>query len=137
MLQPDYTQQRVFVIGEGSLFDEGVKHMLSQRPDLLVSSLIFGGGLGFLNYIRLAQPDVVLVCESTSLHTTDILDLFSSPPIMMELRIVIIRLRDNRIDVYAEPILVAGNISRRRQQITAKNEDDLLKALLNDLVSIT
>jgi hypothetical protein len=128
MLQPDYTQQRVFVIGEGSLFDEGVTHMLSQRPDLLVSRLIFGGGLGFLNHIRLAQPDVLLVCESTSLGTTDILDLFSSPPIMMELRIVIIRLRDNRIDVYAEPTLVAGNISRRQQQITAKNEDDLLKA---------
>jgi hypothetical protein len=137
MLQPDYTQQRVFVIGEGSLFDEGVTHMLSQRPNLLVSRLIFRGGLGFLNYIRLAQPDVVLVCESTSLDATEILDLFSSLPLMMELRIVIIRLHNNRIDVYAEPTLVAGNISRKRQHITAKNEHDLLKALSNDLVSIT
>lgn len=129
MLQSNVTQQRISVVGEGSLFDEGVAHLLTHKTDLLVSRAIYSDDLAFLEIIKRDRPDVMLVCESGLLDTVRILILVLSPPIVMRLRIVIVQLASNVIDVYARPIVVAGKMSRKTRRIIVKTEDDLLNAV--------
>jgi hypothetical protein len=131
MLQTDLIQQRVTIVGQGLLLDDGVEHLLKlHRPNLIVSHVIYSSKLTFLIY-AVPQPDVILIVESSDMDTVHILDLLSSWPFVTKLRIIVIRLRNNIIDVYEEVKLVAGRISCDLRKITARNADDLLSAFVN------
>ena len=131
MLDSNFTQQRVLVVGEDSLFDQGVTRFLAQRTDFVLSRTKFSGEHVFPNTIKQDDlPDVILVCESGLLDTTHILDLISSHAMAMKLLVVVIRLRNNVIDVYERPMNVAGMMMYiKSQQIIAGTKDDLLNVI--------
>ena len=129
MLDSNFTQQRVFIVGEDLLFDEGVTHLLAQRTDLLVSRAKFSDEIVFLNTIEQDLPDVILVCEFGSLDTVRILDLVSSHALVMRLLVVVIRLYNNVIEVYERQMIVAGKMHFKPHRIIAETEDDLLNAI--------
>ena len=125
MLNSNFTQQSVFVVGESSLLDDGITQLLTTRTNSLVSRAVYSDELA----IKSNQSDVILICESGSMDTTHVLDLIFSHPVTAILLIMIIRLRNNVIDVYARPAFVAGRISNSPQRIVARTGDDLLNAL--------
>ena len=129
MLQLAFAQQRVSIVGEGSLFDEGVAHLLADRTNFLVSRAIYSDEHAFLNIIKQDPPDVILVCESGSLDPARILDIVSSHAMMMRLLVVVIRLYNNVIDVYESHMVVAGKMYFKPQRIIAETENDLLNAV--------
>jgi len=129
MLQSDFTQQRVFIVGDGSLFDEGITHLLAYETDLLVSHATYSKDLAFLNMIKSDQPDVILVSETGSLDSAHIIDSVLSYPIVIGLCIVVVRLYNNVIDVYEGPTFAAGKASRKPRRIIARTGDDLLNTV--------
>lgn len=132
MLQTDLIQQRVTIVGQGLLLDDGIRHILEfHRPDLIVSHVMYSGDFTFMKSVESDQPDVILIVESSTVDMVSILDLISSRPIVTKLRIIVIRLRNNVIDVYEEVKLVAGRISCNLRKITARNAEDLLRAFAN------
>jgi hypothetical protein len=129
MSDSNFTQQHVFIVGEDSLFDEGVTNLLAQQTDLLLTHAKFSDEHVFLDTIKQELPDVILVCESGSLDAARILDLVSSQALLVRLLlvvIVVIRLHNNVIDVYERPNIVAGKINFKPRQIIAETENDLL-----------
>jgi hypothetical protein len=129
MLDSNFTQQRVFVVGEDSLFDQGITHLLAQRTDFLVSRAKFSDGPVFLNAIEQGLPDVILVCDSGSLDAARILDLVSPHAMVRKLHVVVIRLANNVIDIYERPMIVYGKTLINSQQIIAEIKDDLFNAI--------
>ena len=125
MLHPNFIQERVFVIGDGSLFDEGITNLLKYEINLIVSHAIYSEDLAFLKRINADPPDVILVCESVLLDTARLLESISSQPKLRSL-IVVARLYNNMVEVYANPILTEGKISSKPQQFIVKKRDDLL-----------
>jgi hypothetical protein len=45
MLQSNFVQQRVFIVGDGSLFDEGITHLLTHETNFLVSHATYSDDL--------------------------------------------------------------------------------------------
>ena len=129
MLDSNFTQQRVFIVGDDSLFDEGVTDMLAQRTDFLVSHVTFSDDFAFMDTVRQDLPDVMLICESDSLDPVRILDLVSSHTIAMGLLVVVIRLYNNVVDIYERPIIVGGKMYFTSQQIIATTGNDLLNTI--------
>lgn len=129
MSNSNLTQQRVFVVGDGSVFDDGVTQMLTHRTNSLVSRAIYSDEIA----IKSNQSDVILICESGSVDTSHILNLISLHQMASLLLIMIVRLRNNVIDVYARPTLVAGKVSGSPQRIVARTGDDLVNALKRNL----
>jgi hypothetical protein len=129
MLDSNVTQQRIFIVGEETLFEEGVMRLLAQRTNYLVSHAKFSDEPVFLSTIKQYLPDVILVCESGSLDAARILDLISSQAMVMRLLVVVVRLYNNVIDVYERPMIVEEKMHIKSQQIIARTEDDLLNAI--------
>ena len=129
MLNSNFDQQRVFVVGEDSLFEEGVTYLLAERTDYLVSKAKFSDELIFLDTIKQENPDVILVCESGSMDAERIINLISSQLFMMALFIVVIRLRNNVIDIYEIPANVSEKMYFNSGRIVADSEEDLLNVL--------
>ena len=128
MLKENLAEKHVLIVGEGSLLDEGIAQILTQESDLFVSRATYSDELAFVNMVNGDQPDVILVCESGALNTKLIIDLVSSQIPLMGL-LIIIRLNNNVIEMFAKPINVAGRPAYRPRHIVAKTRSDLLEVL--------
>jgi hypothetical protein len=129
-VKSNFNPKRLLIIGDGSIFDEGVTQMLQQDANMLISHPIYSDDLAFLNMFQMiARPDFILVCEFRSLDTAYILNSISSHPTMMGLPLVVIKLSNTVIDLYARPIIVAGKISSKPRQIHVRKVDDLLNVV--------
>ena len=129
MLNSTTTQKRVFIVGEGALLDDGITQLLEHKTNSLVSRAVYSDE----NAIKSNQSDAILICESGSVDTSHILNFISSPGMATLLLIMIIRLRNNVIDIYARPIFVEGRVSGSPQRIVARTGDDLVNALKRNL----
>jgi len=129
MLNSNLSLQHVFIVGDGSILNEGVKQILTQETDMHVSSATYTDDHAFLNTIELDRPDVFLLCESDSLDPNRIVVLVSALLAAMELLIVVVRLHNNMIDVYARPASFVGVLSYKPRRIIARTGNDLVNAL--------
>lgn len=129
MLPSNLSAQRVFIVGDNSLFEEGITHLLTFETDLQVSCVKYTDDLAFLADISQNRPDVILLNECVSLSPARILKLIHSIPLQAGLRIIIIRLSNTIIDVYDMPEQVVARKACERQQFTLTKRDDLVAAV--------
>ena len=135
MLDLNSTQQRVFIVGDGSLFDSAITRLVTYGADLIASHAIYSGLPTFLDLIKSDDwPDTILVNESGLLVAEHFFDListhiFSSEPIMLGLCIIVVRLGANVMDVYARPVFIDGKMFCKPHRISIPTGDDLLDAV--------
>ena len=103
MLQSPFLPQCVYILGNGSMLDEGVTHVLSSRTKLRVWGRQYQDDTTFLKDVSLARPDVILVNEMDSSDSIRILKLLSAVPSFIGMRVIFLRLCNNMIDVYEMP----------------------------------
>ena len=116
----------VFVMGCGSLFDEGIMHRLTLNSRLQVTSRKYIDDATFLKDMRLVIPDVVLLSEYNPLDFRHIIDLLPSVSSSVDLRVIVVRLYNNVIDVYDKSAnQIAGQTTFRCYSIVASTWDDL------------
>lgn len=116
--------QHVLIFGE-TVFEEGLAHLLKIGTNLRVSDARYTDDIGLLDHIARKRPDAIVLNESTPLNTARILKLLFSIPSLDGLRIIIMRLANNRIDVYAMPKKIFSNRVCKVQQFTVTRRDEL------------
>lgn len=124
----DLSTQRVLIFGE-SIFEEGIARLLASGADLQVSGAKYTDDLAFLDEIAQKLPDVILLNESTPQNTARILKLLFSIPSLAGLRVIIIRLNDNMVDVYEMPKQVVASNENERQQFKVTKPDQLISVV--------
>ena len=129
MLDSISIQQRIFIVGDGSLFDEGLTELVSYGTTLRVSHVVYSNEIAFLNMIKRDQPDMVLLCESSALDTEQILESISINVLMIGLCIFVVHLGNNTIDAYERLDAIAETQSFQRRTIVAKTGNDLINIL--------
>ena len=128
MSHSDFSTQRVLIFGE-SILEEGIANLLGNGDDMQVSSAKYTTELAFLDEIAQKQPDVIMLNESTPLNTTRILKLLFSIPSLARLRVIVIRLSDNMIDVYEMPKHFEAGKEIEREQFNITKPDELVTAV--------
>jgi hypothetical protein len=129
MLDVQPTQKCIAIIGNGSLFDEGIAEWLTRDTSFRVSHIVYPGDGSFLNLIKRDRPDAILICESGMLGIEPILDSLSTDPIAIGLLILAIRLSHPVIEVYERPGVKAGGIPHRPRSIVEGTVNDLIHLL--------
>lgn len=121
--------QRVFVVGTGSFFEQGVASLLSFGTDLHVSGVTYTDDDSFLEDVAENRPDVILLNEAGPLNSARILELLSATR-LASLRVIVVRPDSNAIDVYERPSLIAATMVYERQRIIATTSDDLIELVI-------
>ena len=103
MLQPNLHIQRVFIVGDNSLFEEGIAKLLVLGAGLSVTGRKYTDDLYFLEAVSQHKPDVILLNESMQVDSTHILNLIFSTPSLTPVYVVIVRLGSSIVDVYEMP----------------------------------
>ena len=129
MLVSSSIPQRIFIVGHGSLFDEGVTNLLTQDTSLKVSHIVYSDAVSFSNMIQRDRPDVLLVCKSDLLDKDQVLDSVITDSLTVGLCIFVLHLDDSAIDIYERPGTIADPLPYRRRTIIAKTGKQLINIL--------
>ncbi len=124
----DHSTQRVLIFGN-SIFEEGVANLLKDGADFQVSSAKYTDDPTFLDEISQNRPDVIVLNESTPKNTVRIIKLLFSIPALANLRVVIIRLSDNVVDVYEMPKQAVAGKEHNRKQFNVTRGESLVKVV--------
>lgn len=103
MFRPILSIQRVCIVGEDSLFEEGIKNLLTLGTDLSISNVKYTDDSSLMKSINEAKPDVILLSESTLPDHAHILEMLLSNQTLTAMFAIVIRLSSSVVDVYNMP----------------------------------
>lgn len=109
--------RRVLIIGDGSLFDEGLRHLLAGRTSLEVSTAAYSTDGAFLQQFEEQRPDVVVLFEGGPLSVKQVFDLVGDMPGLTTLRVITVMADTNTVEIY------------EKQQITAVQSNTLFSLI--------
>jgi hypothetical protein len=101
----DSLPKRILVVQTGSILDEGIKTLIMNEPNLQAATVTYTDHHAFLEQGAYTHHDVLLLSEASPLdwiHTSQILRGISP---WKNLRVIIIRLEDNLLEVYDKQCL--------------------------------
>jgi hypothetical protein len=104
------SSQFVYVLGNGSMLDEGVTHVLSSKTTMDVSGRVYKDDATFLEDVQLSRPEVIL-------------NLLLSVSSLIGMRVIFISLYNNLIDVYDRRPDQDAVYDRQRMIIAATSND--------------
>ncbi len=104
---------RMLIVGNGSLFDEGLERLLSGRPGLEISRTTYTDDTAFLYEFLRQLPEVVILFEGSPLTVSRLFELVKDVPIP-NLQVVTVLAQTSTIEMYA------------KRQVTAVGGDDFL-----------
>jgi hypothetical protein len=96
----DNPMRSILQVSNGTVFDEGMLNLLRDEADWRVSAVAFVDELTFLRNVIETRPDVIVFNEAGPLYLARIFELLMSLPFRSVLRIVVVRVNSNTIDLY-------------------------------------
>jgi DNA-binding NarL/FixJ family response regulator len=120
--------RRVSIVGDNSLFEEGIAQLLAFGADLAVSNTKYTDDPAFLDAIAQIRPDVILLNESTICDSAHILELLFSIQSFTALSVIMVRLDNNVVDVY--------DVFEMPKQVTVTNRDELVAVVRGDFQQV-
>jgi hypothetical protein len=129
MLDLKSSPQRIFIVGNGSLFDEGLAKIVRFSTTLRVSHIVYSNEIELLRLIERKQPDMILLSESGTLDIEQILDAITINTLIIGLCIFVVHLGDYTIDAYERPGIVAERQPFQRRTFTVGAGNDLISIL--------
>jgi hypothetical protein len=92
--------RRVLIVGNGSLFDEGLSRLLLERALLDVTRITFISTADFLQHFLRLRPEVVIVFQGGPLGVGRIFELLKDMPDMAALRVITVMAESNTVELY-------------------------------------
>ena len=135
-MKPNLGMRRVFFVGNNSIFEDGLAHLLTNAINIQVSTARYIDDIWFLDAIAQNQPDVILLSESGVLNSHHLLNLLFSRPALTDLQIIIVRLTDTMVDVYKLPKQIGREIVYKQQHFNVTTHDDLIAIIRGDFACI-
>ncbi|MEP7133870.1 MAG: hypothetical protein ABI904_02950 [Chloroflexota bacterium] len=116
----------VLVIGDGSLFQEGVAALLNRLSEAFIYSVKYLSDHALADEIKTCRPDIVIVTASERVvdavfATTALVDM--SP------RIIVLHDYDNTIEVFHQPESSRAGAAYLQTQINDSTSADLLRCI--------
>ena len=113
--ESDDVMHHVLVIGNGTLLDQGMTHLLSAEPDMQVSSVSYHTEDELNQIILEVQPEVIVISETAGFPTATIVDALNRLAPVAKRMIIVVRPDSNIMEV--------------SEHITALHSEDLLRRI--------
>ncbi len=107
------TVRRVLIVGDGTLFDEGLNHLLVEKAYLKVSHITFNTASDFSQHFLELRPDVVVLFQGGPLSVSRVFELLKEVPDLATFRVMTVMAETNTVELY------------EKQQVTNVGTNDL------------
>ena len=119
----------VLIIGDGSLFPQGVTQLLNQHSEALIHRMEAVDDRVLINEIESNHHKVVVVAETAVREAKHVVSLIFSTPSLLEvvLRIIVVRYHDRTIDVFDQAGPRGNGAGYVRKRIIDGTSEDLVR----------
>lgn len=116
----------IIILGDGSLFDEGISNILSFHPQLNVTRVLYTNDDALYNLVGFEDPHVVFITEFDALDVERVVKFIFSIPSNFVRCIVVVRDGNNRLDVYARPAAPVSVTRYSRKSVAVKTKEEFI-----------
>jgi hypothetical protein len=124
-------QQKILILGDGTMYDECVTRLLLDRTDWAVSHEVYRSDCDISEVIDTVTPDVILVNLDGNSEMTSILKTVMTHPKGNDMRILQNRFREDIsiIDIYILLALSNGEKYFRPQHCVIRTADQIVNVI--------
>jgi hypothetical protein len=115
------------------LFDEGLARLVRFDTNLQVSHIIYSNEDALLNMIKHEHPDMILLSESSSLDTEQLLESISVNALLIGLCIFVVHLSSFTIDAYERSGAIGETQPIHRRTLPVRTGSDLIDILKENI----
>ncbi len=101
---------RVLILGDGSLFDNGLTNLLTHEDSIVVSNLTYSSDVTFVSEFMLERPEVLVLFEGGPLSVSRVFELIEDVPELTHLRVITVLSDNNSVYVYEKLKVSATHI---------------------------
>jgi hypothetical protein len=120
---------KIFVLGNGSLLDEGISSILSLTPQFRVTRILYTDDITLFNLVNFEHPFAVFINEFDALDIGHVVRLIFSVPLAFVSSVIVAHIENSRFDVYM-PARHAPVTTVRRKSIAVKTKEELINLVL-------
>jgi len=103
MLYTSPLPRKVYLLGDGMLFDDILVHMLTSLTNLRVIKRVYDSESAFITDVNGLHPDVILLTETDRYSSEQMLALLSQIPLSTDLRTMVISMEHKNIQILDRP----------------------------------
>jgi len=92
--------RRVLIVGCNSLFDEGLRAILSNKQHLKVASLAYSDDAAFKQRFLSERPDTIILFEICPLNVNRVFELICGDSGTDRLRVIVVGANRGKIEIY-------------------------------------
>ena len=121
---------KIYVLGSGSLLDEGITNMLNLQPQLNVTKIPYIDDARLHDLANLEHPYTILINEFDVRDITRIVILLFSAPSAFARRVIVVRDRNSKLDVYDKPMAHVPTANYQRKSVVVKTKQEFIDLAL-------
>ena len=95
--------RRIYILGDGLLFDDIIAHMLASVTNLRVIRRVYAGESTVVSEVEASQPDIVLLTETDRYNREQMLGFLSQLSLETDLRIMVMSVEHQDIRILDRP----------------------------------
>jgi hypothetical protein len=121
-----YPSGRIFVLGDGTLLDEGISSMLILHSQLSVTRILYTDDNTLYDRVNFEHPYAIFINEFDALDTERVVRLIFSVPLAFVRYVIVVHIENSKLDVYDRPITPALAMMYRRKSIVVNTTEEFI-----------
>ena len=121
---------KIFVLGNGSLLDEGISDMLIPHSQLNVTRITYTDDRTLYDLVNFEHPYAVFISEFDTLDLERVVSLIFSVPSSCVRGVIVVHDENSELDVYYRPATDAPVTTYRRKSIVVNTKEDFINLAL-------
>jgi len=132
MSQSPLLPVKIFVLGNGSLLDEGICSMLTLHSQLNITRIAYTDDDTLSGLKNLEYPCTVFINEFDLLNVTRAIKVaFSAPPTFFR-RVIVAHIENSMVDVYYRSITHVPAMAYQRVSVMVNSKEELFDLVRNE-----
>jgi hypothetical protein len=121
---------RIFVLGNGSLLDEGIGNLLVPHPQLSVTRILYTDDHTLYDLVNSEHPYAIFINEFDGLDIGRLIRLIFATPSSFVRCVIVAHAEKNKFDVYDRPTMPALAMMYRRKSVVVDTIEELIDLTL-------
>jgi hypothetical protein len=125
MLHRDPSPVKIFVLGNGTLLDEGISNLLIPHSQLSVTRILYIDDNTLYDLLNFEHPYAIFINKFDTLDIQRVIRLIFSVPLAFVRCVIVVHVENSKLDVYM-PTTYAPVTTYRRKSIVVNTKEEFI-----------
>lgn len=121
---------KIFVLGNGTLLDEGISNILVDQSQLSVTRVLYTNDNTLYDLVNFEHPYAIILNEFDTLDVQHVIRLIFSLPMAFVRYVIVVHIENNKLDIY-RPTTHIPVTTYNRISVVVSSKEEFVDLALN------